>query len=174
MVKTLNEMSTVWKDVPGYEGIYMVSDNGQVKSLARTRLSKRGGICPVPERILTQKTDKDGYKEVALTRNAHTRYHRVHRLVALAFIPNPHNFPVINHKDENPANNHVSNLEWCSISYNTSYSNYRISRPVIVDGVRYKSIREAARFLNTDGHALKYCIQVGKKFRRKHTITFAE
>ena len=167
-------MDTVWKDVPGYEGFYVVSNTGQVKSLARTRLSKRGGICPVPERIMKQKTDKDGYKSVTLTRNAHDRSFRVHRLVAMAFIPNPHNYPVINHKDENPANNEMSNLEWCSISYNTSYSNYKISRPVIVDGVWYKSIRAAARSLNSDGHALQYCIKVGRKLRGKHTITYAE
>lgn len=167
-------MDTIWKDIPGYEGVYVVSNTGQVKSLARTRLSKKGGICPVPERILTQKTDKDGYKDVALTRNARTHYFRVHRLVAMAFIPNPHNYPVINHKDENPANNHVSNLEWCSISYNTSYSIYKVSRPVIVDGHLFKSLRSAARSLNTDGHALRYCIRVGRKFRGKHSVTFAE
>ena len=101
----------MWKDIKGYEGLYQVSDTGEVKSLARTRNSKNGCICPVPECIRKQKTDKDGYKEVALCKDGKTKHCRVHRLVAEAFIDNPNNYSVVNHKDENPANNNVDNLE---------------------------------------------------------------
>lgn len=166
-------MKEIWKDIEGFEGVYQVSNLGRVKSLARTRRSKGGCICPVAEKILRQNTDKDGYKDVALSRDAKLHYLRVHRLVALAFIPNPHNYPMINHKDENPANNTVSNLEWCDQSYNTSYSNYKISRPVLLDGKYFVSIRAAARSINADGHALKYRLQKGGLFRGRHTVCYA-
>ena len=163
----------IWKDIDGYEGRYRVSNCGRVKSLARTRIGKSGSIVPVAEKILKQNTDKDGYKDVALCTDGHLRYFRVHRLVAIAFIPNPHNYPMINHKDENPANNMVSNLEWCDQSYNTSYSNYKISCPVLLDGKYFKSIRAAARSINADGRALQYRLKKGGLFRGKHTVRYA-
>lgn len=61
--------------------------------------------------MLKQRTDKDGYKEVALSKDGLIKFYRVHRLVAEAFLSNPNNYPVINHKDEDPANNYVENLE---------------------------------------------------------------
>ena len=162
----------IWKNIEGFEGAYMVSNLGRVKSLKRERKTKGGVLVEVPERILKLNTDKDGYKEAALSKDAKLYYFRVHRLVAFAFIPNPHNLPLINHKDENPANNEVSNLEWCNQSYNTSYSNYKISHPVLLDGVWFPSIRAAARSIGTCGHALIYRLKVGGKFRGIHTITY--
>lgn len=74
----------------------------------------------VKERIL--KLDNvNGYRAVGLSINGHVHTYRVHRLVAKAFIPNPHNLPYINHKDEVRSNNKVSNLEWCTPLYNNSY-----------------------------------------------------
>lgn len=165
-------MTELWKDVQGFEGAYMVSNLGRVKSLRRTRKTKGGGLCDVPERILAQNTDKDGYKEVALSKNHKLYYFRVHRLVAIAFIPNPNNFPLINHKDENPANNYVGNLEWCTYSYNTSYSNYKISHRVICNGVIYPSIRALSRALNVDCKGIRYRLEVGGLFKGKYHITY--
>lgn len=104
----------IWKDIEGYEGKYQVSNLGNVRSLRfrNQNFSKD----------LTQKTNNKGYKVVNLTDNSKNKPALVHRLVAMAFIDNPNNFPVVNHKDENPQNNHVDNLEWCTYSYNTIYS----------------------------------------------------
>ena len=105
-------MSESWKDVAGYEGLYQVSDQGNVRS--RRRHGSSGGI-------LKPGRDGHGYLRVVLYREGEWKPILIHRLVAQAFIPNPSNFPVINHKDENPANNAVDNLEWCTHRYNMNY-----------------------------------------------------
>ncbi len=105
-------MIEIWKDVVGYEGLYQISNLGNIKSFKRNY----EGI------LLNPKTDKDGYKEIGI-RDATGRrfFKRMHRLVAEAFIINPNNYKVINHKDNNPANNNVENIEWCTIEYNNKY-----------------------------------------------------
>ena len=113
-------MKEVWKPIPGYEGLYKASDCGRIKSLPRTTF----GVERVKsERIISQQKDKLGYCSVKLSKNGIVTRHRVHRLVALAFIPNPEKLPFINHKDENPSNNCVGNLEWCNQKYNVNYGN---------------------------------------------------
>ncbi len=107
----------IWKDIPGYEGLYQVSNLGRVKSMAR--VDARGNHRN--EKILKNNDDGKGYRRVVLSKDAIKKYFFVHRLVALVFIPNPNNYPIINHKDENPENNNVSNLEWCDFSYNSRY-----------------------------------------------------
>ena len=102
-----------WRDVVGFEGIYMVSDLGNVKRLNYRNTGK--------EYILKPTDNGEGYMVVSLYKNGESKNLRVHRLVAEAFIPNPSNLPVINHKDENPANNRADNLEWCDVQYNTNY-----------------------------------------------------
>ena len=85
----------IWKDVPGYSGLYQVSNLGRVKSIERYDAKKHR----VKERILKQANRGNGYKVVVLFSNGHKMY-AVHRLVALAFIPNPDGLPQINHKNE--------------------------------------------------------------------------
>lgn len=94
-----------WKDIEGFEGIYQISDYGEVKSLRRAKLLKG-------------KEDKDGYIEYCLCLNNNRTYRRAHRLVAEAFVPNTEKLPIINHKDLNKKNNHWKNLEWCSNFHN--------------------------------------------------------
>lgn len=103
-----------WKDIEGFEGKYMVSNLGRIKALDYRRTGK--------EKILLQITDKLGYKSIQLWKNANRKKYKIHRLVANTFLPNPNNFPIINHKDKNPSNNSVENLEWCSYQYNVNYS----------------------------------------------------
>ena len=163
-------MKEIWIDIKGFEGYYKVSNYGRVKSCSRLRKSKYGSLCHVEERILSQRSDKDGYKEVALSMDGKLYYFRVHRLVASAFIPNPKNLPYINHKDEIKYNNVVDNLEWCDNSYNVRYSIYKISFKVKCNGIVYPSIRALARALKTDASGISYRINKGGLFKRKYKI----
>lgn len=114
-----------WRDVKGFEGQYQVSNIGRVKSLTRTaqvRLPReRSYIRRYKGCLLRQKTDKDGYLLVQLGKSYTAK---VHRLVASAFIENPNNLPMVNHKDENKKNNNVKNLEWCTPQYNNNYGTH--------------------------------------------------
>jgi hypothetical protein len=163
-------MEELWKPIPDFDGMYEISNMGRVKSCKRTRKSKAGSISNVQERILKQRSDKNGYRAVDLCKDVKLHYFRCYRLVADAFIPNPNHFPVINHKDEDVTNNVVSNLEWCSVSYNTSYSVHKRSQKVLFDGVEFPSIRSLARHLNADTKALRYRLKVGGLYKGKHTI----
>ena len=104
----------VWKDIKNYEGLYEVSNYGNVRSL------KFGKI-----RYLKPANNGNGYNDVILCKNGQKKHFKVHRLVANAFIENPNNYPQINHKDEDKTNNKVENLEWCDNQYNTRYSKAR-------------------------------------------------
>ena len=106
-----------WRDVKGYEGLYQVSNKGRVKSL--NRIDSRGN--KVNEKIL-RPGKRNNYLFVNLYKNGKRKLYDIHRLVAQAFLPNPDNLPVVNHKDENKLNNNVENLEWCTQAYNVNYS----------------------------------------------------
>lgn len=110
----------IWKDVVGFEGLYQVSNLGNVKSLPKYTYSKGYPQLRKEKLLKPGKTGKR-HNYLAVVLNDGKQY-KVHRLVAQAFIPNPNNFPQVNHKDENPANNSVDNLEWCSNQYNCKYS----------------------------------------------------
>lgn len=112
-------MEEVWKDIPGYEGLYQVSNHGNVRSLNWRNLGYT--------RNLYLKEHNRGYRHVELIKNGKRKAFTVHRLVAMVFIPNPNNYPVINHRDEDKTNNVVENLEWCTKSYNAKYSSDRHS-----------------------------------------------
>ena len=106
----------LWKDIKNYEGHYQVSNFGRVKSI---KFGK--------EIILKPVTDRHGYLLVSLWKNNKQKTYKVHRLVAEAFIDNSDNLPQVNHKDENPLNNNVNNLEWCNSKYNCNFGT-RIER----------------------------------------------
>ena len=110
----------IWKDVPGYEGRYQASTHGRIKALKRVRANGRLR----EEHILSQQTWPQGYKKVTLSNdiNPHKTFF-VHRIIAITFLDNVNNLPQINHKDENPSNNFVENLEWCTHKYNVNYGN---------------------------------------------------
>ena len=103
-------MEEVWKDIEGYEGLYQISNLGNVKSL---RYQGRDEA-----KVLTPKCNNMGRLWVELRKHGEARQYLIHRLVAFAFIPNPEDYPQINHIDENPKNNIVDNLEWCTGEYN--------------------------------------------------------
>lgn len=98
----------IWKDIAGYEGLYQVSNFGRIKSL-RSKI------------ILASLSSKSGYCYVGLAKNGMNKQKSVHRLVALAFIPNSENKPEVNHIDGNKHNNTVKNLEWVTKSENMKH-----------------------------------------------------
>lgn len=109
-----------WRDVVGYEGIYMVSSLGRVASL-RSPYKNRNRIFHKKQKILKPSLRRKGYLAVTLSKEETPCPYLVHRLVAFAFIENKENLPFINHKDENPQNNRADNLEWCTNKYNCNY-----------------------------------------------------
>ena len=114
-------MKEEWKDIKGWEGYYMVSNLGNVKSLERTVRNGKG-YRTVPERIMKLQKNRNGYLSVILTKDGIIKRCTIHKLVAEAFLPNPQNYKEVNHKDENKENNIISNLEWCDRLYNMTYN----------------------------------------------------
>lgn len=100
-------MEEIWKDIKGFEGLYQVSNMGRVRSLRKN--------------IILKSRIARGYEGVTLCANNIHKDYYIHRMVANAFIPNPNNYPIVNHKDENKTNNCVDNLEWCTQEYNVNY-----------------------------------------------------
>lgn len=116
-------MDEIWKDVVGYEGVYQVSNEGVVKRIPHYSTTKDGVKKYLNERILCPVENFRGYYKVSLSKNGVTRQCFVHRIVAMAFIPNPNNYAQVNHKDEDKKNNSPDNLEWCDNVYNCKYGN---------------------------------------------------
>jgi hypothetical protein len=143
-----------YKKINGFDG-YMVSNFGNIKSLERdvVRRSKLGKefVYHLDEKILSKKIDSDGYELVNLYRNGKQETLKVHRLVAEAFIDNPNNFPIINHKDCNRKNNVVDNLEWCDYSYNNSYGDAGYKRALKKGKplIAYKDGKEIGKFISS-------------------------
>ena len=104
----------IFKDIEGYEGLYQISNKGRVKSLERVTSSG----CPIKEKIRVNSTKKNGYEFIILYKDGKGKNFYIHRLVALAFIPNIDNKSQVNHIDENKSNNCVSNLEWVTNNEN--------------------------------------------------------
>ena len=138
----------MWRDIKNYEGLYQVSDKGEVRSL---NYKKTGKV-----QILKPAKNNCGYLLVTLSKNGKRKGFLIHRLVAEAFIPNPDNLSQVNHKDEIKTNNNYLNLEWCTASYNNSYGtriervsekrtgvfNTKISKPVKQFDLRGNFIQE--------------------------------
>lgn len=115
----------IWRKVKGFEDYYEVSNTGKVRSISREIKREIKGNYFQEGKELTLSQNNKGYCIAKLWVNGKGKKYFVHRLVADAFIDNPNKYPVINHKDENPLNNNVENLEWCTQKYNVNYGTAR-------------------------------------------------
>lgn len=151
-------MNEIWKSIEGYLN-YQVSNMGRVKSLNYNRTGE--------EKIMKNSKDKDGYLFVRLYKEGKEKTHKVHRLVAQAFISNPNNYPVINHKNELKDDNRVENLEWCSIAYNNTYNNKiaKCYKPVLqysIDGKLIGKLDSLKEF-GKPHNAISNCLRGNRK-----------
>ena len=104
-----------WRDIRGYEGLYQISNYGRVRSLDRVIMRKDGKPYPIKGKILQPNfNNSSNHYQVLLCNKGDESWKQVHRLVAEAFIPNPHGYDIVHHIDHNPSNNRVENLVWMS------------------------------------------------------------
>ena len=112
-----------WRDIPGYEGIYQASSDGQIRTVdGKVTHSVRHGKRVWKGRVLKQKISKDKSCRVELYKNKKSKTWLVHRLVAITFIPKVYGKDYINHIDGNRLNNSVNNLEWCNYTENNNHA----------------------------------------------------
>lgn len=167
-------MKEEWRDIIGYEGLYKISNLGNVYSYKYNRCLKPSG---------------DDYLHVSLSKNKKVRPHNIHRLVAQAFIPNPENKPQVNHIDGNKCNNKVGNLEWVTATENTIHAYNNLGKVANVtmahdsNKVRcevieketgnimvFNSISEAEKHYNVGRHTFSRAISKQRGNMRKYKI----
>lgn len=151
-----------WKDIAGYELYYQISDIGQVKRKDTGKILKNN--------------IRNGYEYVTLCMNGQRKKFYVHRLVAIAFIPNPKSYEQVNHKDGNKSNNKVDNLEWCTQKENlmhafrtglntpTIENLIRFDRKPVIrieDGKWFSGVTEAANQMGICEAAMSKCLNKG-------------
>jgi len=169
--------SEIWKSHPEIPGIE-VSTLGNVRILDRVVSSEKGTQF-VAGRVLKQCKNTSGYLQANIPIDGKRITKAVHRLVAQAFIKNTYNFPQVNHKDCNPINNNVDNLEWCTGKYNIEYREKygkTLSRPVYAVNLKtskvskFKSQSEASRELGILQQSISKVIK--GKFKQTHGFWF--
>lgn len=143
----LNVFDEHWMEMKGFEDKYLISDYGRIISKRRNEKRKGMRFYDNKESFLVCPTGSNGYRKVCINR----KHYNIHRLVAINFISNPNNYPVINHKDGNPLNNHISNLEWCTHQHNIKHAYEILGRKSpacrlvlnIENGIYFDSVKEA-------------------------------
>lgn len=167
-------MTEEWRDIAGYEGLYQISNLGRVKSLPRTiRYGWGYNKVVVQQEMIRKSTQKkNGYWFITLKKDNKQKQFLIHRLVAEAFLENKNNYQWVNHKDENPSNNCVTNLEWCTPKYNANYGDrnkkislanrgkkhYKSKTVMCVEtGIIYASTGEAERETGIKSYNIRKC-----------------
>lgn len=114
----------IWRDIVGYEGLYQVSNEGRVKSLERTVIRKNGRPCTVKEKIIKpQKYSSGGHLCFSIYKHGTYKMLPIHQAVAKAFLLNPNGYTLVHHKNHNPTDNRVENLEWMTKSMHQTLHN---------------------------------------------------
>lgn len=111
-IESISLDGEIWKDIPGFEGLYLCSNHGRVV------VTKTGTGSRSPHQLMKLRVNYNGYNYLLLYKNNKRKHHYIHRLVGLLFVPNPNNYPQIDHIDGNKNNNHSDNIRWCSCSMN--------------------------------------------------------
>jgi hypothetical protein len=192
------EQKEEWRDIPEYEGVYQVSNLGNLKRMAGSKfnkLTKRYN----KDAILSYRAKNSRYIEVGLWKNNIGQRYKLHRLVATVFISNPESRPEVNHIDGNKKNNCVDNLEWVTRSENIKHAfrtglnkanksnkgkflgNHPCSKPIVeldghgkITGV-FSSIKEATIKYNLpEGEVSRVCSGKRKHVKGKHFAYAAE
>ena len=152
-----------WRDVVGYEGLYKISEYGDVMSIGYGRTGEK--------RLIKPRNDGRGYMQVGLYKNGKRKQHKIHRLVATAFCEGAEYFNEVNHIDEDKTNNHYSNLEWCTREYNNNFGtrNDRIGkssmkkvRCVELD-MKFNSLSDAAAYVGNSSSNISVCLRDKQK-----------
>lgn len=172
---SLNTENEKWRLLGFLDDYYAVSSLGKVFSL-------RNNI------ILKSQISNKGYEYVVIKIHGNQKAYHVHKLVALAFIPNPNNLPIVNHIDENPLNNNVNNLEWCTYFYNNTYNGIQKKRGEKIKGrtpynkgktTKYKNKNilmlsknnVVLKVFNCTSEAARY---IAEKHKKKFTTAFSK
>lgn len=170
-------MEEEWRDVVGYEGLYQVSNLGRVRRMSASFTDTKGRLRHFVGRVLRPQKLRHGYVYVNLWKDNVRKGCTIHRLVAIAFIPNPDNKPQVNHIDGDRANNKVENLEWTTNSENQRHRLdilhhkgvriYETRKVVCVEtGDVYDSITSASKFANV---AVSNIVAVCRGYEGAHT-----
>lgn len=147
-------MKEIWKDIFEYEGLYQISNLGNVKRLESKWVCSRGHTITRKEHLIKGTFDKDKYLMVHLSNKNKNKRISVHRLVAQAFIPNPNNLPQINHINGNKTDNRIENLEWCNSKENINHAikklniNYGRYKEKMWEANKKKIIRSDGKIYN--------------------------
>lgn len=179
-METRKQSNEEWRPVVGYENCYEVSNLGRVRSVERTLNRSDGRKHTVKATLLHQHNHQKGYKVVGLSMDGIQKLAKVHRIVAIAFIPNPDNLSMVNHKDEDKTNNRVENLEWCDNKYNCNYGTVQarlteirkkswlavIGTDISGKEHRFASIQEAANHVGGKAPCISQCC---RKIQGKHS-----
>lgn len=156
----------IWKSVYGYDGLYIVSNTGRIKSVARIVERSRNGVLPVKERELSQCVDRYGYKYVSLQKDGKRKPRTVHRIVLESF--DYRGGLQVNHKDGNKFNNNLSNLEWVTPKENIQHAqrmglrqHYKRAVLKIENGIitRYESLKNAIIANKTNSNRMNYWLK---------------
>lgn len=146
MKSVLISIQPKWKDIVGYENEYQINQFGEIRTLKDSPKLKKYDV------LKPQISKRNGYIYQMLYKNGKEKLLRVHRLVAMAFLPNPNNLPQVNHKDGNKQNNSVDNLEWCAQSDNMKHA-YK-------NGLQIPSENQRKAIINTNKLKQKKVCQI--------------
>lgn len=116
-------MVEIWKDIDGFEGLYKISNLGNIYSIGGRVMGGMNNRYKNKPRMMKPHI-RNGYEHVCLTKDKKQFHYKIHRLVAMAFVPNPNDYPFVNHKNEIKDDNRAVNLEWCTAKYNLNYGSH--------------------------------------------------